>query len=105
MLDLSRQWGRNKWWLVNRLVESPHRTSFFARAETASHGLSAASGDVNTSSWQEAAQFWLVVCHISWRANVAASNCYEGGKESVGFHSDQLTHLGPYPTIGEFYLR
>jgi hypothetical protein len=53
-----------------------------------------------------------------WRANVAASNCYEGGKESVGlisfpfslrqrlsafrFHSDQLTYLGPYTTIGEF---
>ena len=30
-----------------------------------------------------------------WRANVAASNCYEGSKESVGFHSDQLTYLGP----------
>jgi hypothetical protein len=29
-----------------------------------------------------------------WCANVAASNCYEGGKESVGFHADQMTHLG-----------
>ena len=34
-----------------------------------------------------------------WQANVAAANCYEGAKESVGFHSDQLTYLGPYPTI------
>jgi alkylated DNA repair dioxygenase AlkB len=39
-----------------------------------------------------------------WRANVAASNCYEGGKESVGFHSDQLTYLGPYPTIASLSL-
>lgn len=38
---------------------------------------------------------------LIWRANVAASNCYEGGKESVGFHSDQMTYLGPYCTIGE----
>ena len=30
-----------------------------------------------------------------WRANVAASNCYEGAKESVGFHSDQLTYSVP----------
>jgi hypothetical protein len=39
-----------------------------------------------------------------WRANVAASNCYEGAKESVGFHSDQLTYLGPYPTIASLSL-
>ncbi len=41
---------------------------------------------------------------VLWRANVAASNCYEGGKESVGFHSDQLTYLGPYPTIASLSL-
>ncbi|KAH9945980.1 uncharacterized protein BXZ73DRAFT_37512 [Epithele typhae] len=39
-----------------------------------------------------------------WRANVAASNCYAGAKESVGFHSDQLTNLGPYPTIASLSL-
>ena len=40
----------------------------------------------------------------TWRANVAASNCYSGGKETVGFHSDQLTYLGPYPTIASLSL-
>lgn len=39
-----------------------------------------------------------------WHANVAASNCYEGTRESVGFHSDQLTYLGPYPTIASLSL-
>jgi len=39
-----------------------------------------------------------------WKANVAASNCYQGTKESVGFHSDQLTYLGPYPTIASLSL-
>lgn len=39
-----------------------------------------------------------------WRANVAASNCYEGTKEGVGFHSDALTYLGPYPTIASLSL-
>ena len=39
-----------------------------------------------------------------WHANVAASNCYEGAQESVGFHSDQLTYLGPYPTIASLSL-
>ncbi|KAI0636812.1 hypothetical protein C8Q77DRAFT_1094746 [Trametes polyzona] len=41
---------------------------------------------------------------LLWRANVAASNCYAGGKESLGFHSDQLTCLGPYPTIASMSL-
>ncbi len=36
----------------------------------------------------------------TWRANIAASNCYEGAKESVGPHSDQMTYLGSYCTIG-----
>ncbi|KAJ6606500.1 hypothetical protein DFH09DRAFT_1242020 [Mycena vulgaris] len=134
MIDASRGWQRNKWWLFDRIVESPHRTAFFARK---TNGI---DGD---TSWQEAARFWYngrmtdvppvfsaemeeACCIIerlvneemkkrarfplewaggigndpSWRANVAASNCYEGGKESVGFHSDQLTYLGPYTTIG-----
>ena len=39
-----------------------------------------------------------------WHANVAAANCYEGAQESVGFHSDQLTYLGPYPTIASLSL-
>lgn len=41
---------------------------------------------------------------IIWRANVAASNCYEGTQESVGFHSDALTYLGPYATIASLSL-
>lgn len=41
---------------------------------------------------------------LIWEANVAAANCYEGSKESVGFHSDQMTYLGPYCTIGNEYF-
>lgn len=31
-------------------------------------------------------------------------NCYKGGNESVGFHSDQLTYLGPRAIIGSISL-
>ncbi|KAI0362284.1 hypothetical protein OH77DRAFT_1491708 [Trametes cingulata] len=41
---------------------------------------------------------------LLWRANVAASNCYTGAKENICYHSDQLTHLGPYPTIASLSL-
>ncbi|KAF9483847.1 hypothetical protein BDN70DRAFT_903969 [Pholiota conissans] len=138
MIDASKRWKRNKWWLFDRVVESPHLTSFFARK---TDGLS------DDETWQEAAQYWYngrptgppevfppemeEACRIVeeivnqemkkrtqyklewggrsddeplWRANVAASNCYQGGKESVGFHSDQLTYLGPYPTIASLSL-
>ena len=159
MLDASEQWKRNKWWIADKVVESPHLTSFYVR-ET--DGL-----DNKDEVWQETAQYWCVITKILWsvnmssifcryngravdpppkfpsemeeaceiverivnqemkkrqqfklewnssatgdadplwRANVAASNRYQGGKESVGFHSDQLTYLGPYPTIASLSL-
>jgi hypothetical protein len=39
-----------------------------------------------------------------WRANTAFVNCYDGGKESVGYHADQLTYLGPRAAIGSLSL-
>lgn len=47
MLHLSRGWKRNKWWLFDRVVESPHRTSFYIRS------------DVHEGNdMREAAQYW-----------------------------------------------
>ncbi len=39
-----------------------------------------------------------------WTPNVSFVNCYEGGKESVGWHSDHLTYLGPRAVIGSLSL-
>ncbi|KAG6820570.1 hypothetical protein H0H93_015090 [Arthromyces matolae] len=132
MVSASRSWGRNRWWLFDRIVESPHRTSFFARKdssamrEQAQHWYNGRKTDppaMFPSVMEEACEFVERVVNEelrrrhryplewnpaekgeSWRANVAASNCYEGSKESVGFHSDQLTYLGPYPTIASLSL-
>jgi alkylated DNA repair dioxygenase AlkB len=49
-------------------------------------------------------RFPLEYIENEWRANVAAVNCYAGSKEGVGSHSDQLTYLGPYPTIASLSL-
>jgi len=49
MLDLSQSWKRNKWWLFDHVVESPHRTSFYVRKT---------DGVESDESWQEAGQFW-----------------------------------------------
>jgi len=40
----------------------------------------------------------------SWKPNTAFVNCYDGGRESVGYHSDQLTYLGPRAVIGSISL-
>ncbi|KAI9808012.1 MAG: hypothetical protein M1827_007562 [Pycnora praestabilis] len=39
-----------------------------------------------------------------WVPNAAFVNCYNGGGESVGYHSDQLTYLGPRTVIGSLSL-
>lgn len=39
-----------------------------------------------------------------WVPNSAFVNCYNGGQESVGWHSDQLTYLGPRAVIGSISL-
>lgn len=49
MLEASREWKRNKWWLFDRLVESPHKTTFFARRT---------DGIGSDETWQTAAQYW-----------------------------------------------
>src|SRR6186713_424369 len=39
-----------------------------------------------------------------WSPNAAFVNCYDGGAESVGYHTDQLTYLGPRAVIGSISL-
>ena len=55
MMDAAQGWSRNKWWLFDRLVESPHRTSFFARINNIN-----GEGEQSEGDWGEAAQFWCV---------------------------------------------
>ncbi|KAK3110850.1 hypothetical protein LTR53_014434 [Teratosphaeriaceae sp. CCFEE 6253] len=40
----------------------------------------------------------------AWQPNASFVNCYDGGKQSVGYHSDQLTYLGPRAVIGSLSL-
>ena len=39
-----------------------------------------------------------------WAPNAAFVNCYDGPRQSVGWHSDQLTYLGPRAVIGSLSL-
>ena len=57
MLDASKEWKRNKWWIADRVVESPHLTSFYVRK---TDGLD------KDESWQETAQYWYVIITRDW---------------------------------------
>ncbi|KOS17786.1 Alpha-ketoglutarate-dependent dioxygenase alkB -like protein 2 [Escovopsis weberi] len=39
-----------------------------------------------------------------WAPNAAFVNCYSGARQNVGWHSDQLTYLGPRAVIGSVSL-
>ncbi|PSN64210.1 hypothetical protein BS50DRAFT_575654 [Corynespora cassiicola Philippines] len=39
-----------------------------------------------------------------WKPNTAFVNCYDGPQQSVGYHADQLTYLGPRAIIGSLSL-
>src|SRR5271154_1531190 len=39
-----------------------------------------------------------------WQPNAAFVNCYDGGAQSVGYHSDRLSYLGPRAVIGSLSL-
>ncbi|KAI0404514.1 GRF zinc finger domain-containing protein [Xylaria palmicola] len=43
-------------------------------------------------------------CPDEWTPNAAFVNCYNGPHESVGYHSDHLTYLGPRAVIGSLSL-
>ncbi|GAO18136.1 uncharacterized protein UV8b_01208 [Ustilaginoidea virens] len=40
----------------------------------------------------------------AWMPNSAFVNCYSGAQQGVGWHSDQLTYLGPRAVIGSISL-
>jgi hypothetical protein len=49
MLHEARDWSRNKWWLFDRLVESPHRSTMYTR-----HPVE----EGNEATWQGITRAW-----------------------------------------------
>ncbi|KAG0218561.1 hypothetical protein B0O80DRAFT_498267 [Mortierella sp. GBAus27b] len=126
MLKDSETWNRNRWWLFDRMVESPHKTSYFAERESDMEEVSGwtyngMKQDPPRRFLPEMEEAKMVVRRIvnelrktrtihpyevqgDWNCNVAAVNHYAHSKESVGWHADKLTYLGPRPTIGSLTL-
>lgn len=127
MLSEASNWEQGYFKLFDRTVTSPHVAGFYLQTdrEIAEHSKYVYNGQeiksirTFTSEMSEAhtiieqrTRQWLDTFqrnspqHVDndWRANVAFANLYDGRDSAVGYHSDQLTYLGPLPTIASLSL-
>lgn len=111
--------------LFGRTVVSPHTACLFLRSSTPSaeqysyQGATVPGARIFTPSM--AAATALVEARVNadladrprrrgqlkpgaWHVNAALVNCYRGGDQSVGWHTDQLTYLGPAAVIASVSL-
>jgi len=57
MLNEAETWDRNRFWLFERAVVSPHKTSFYVRDMSTVPGYGG-KGEVTDLEWKEAAHYW-----------------------------------------------
>ena len=60
MLNEAEGWDRNRFWLFERAVESPHKNAFYVRNMSTVAGYSQ-KGDISDLEWKEAAHYWYVL--------------------------------------------
>jgi len=58
MLNEAERWDRNRFWLFERAVESPHKSSFYVRDMSAVAGYG--QSEISDLEWKEAAHYWYV---------------------------------------------
>ncbi|EMR09385.1 hypothetical protein PNEG_02332 [Pneumocystis murina B123] len=121
MLKESETWERNEFRLFERKVVSPHKSCYYLYSDENKlleqkffhNGLEIKN--VREFS-EEMNVVRLLVKDIvnkilskrenleyqypgEWDPNIVVANLYSNAKENLGYHSDQLTYLGPMPTI------
>ncbi|KAI9292321.1 hypothetical protein K502DRAFT_295504 [Neoconidiobolus thromboides FSU 785] len=123
----SLQWNTYSMYLFEKKVESPHKThSYYINDDSFPDGqyyfngnkvskptpyfdfLKLASelvtGFVNEERIKREEHSLDLGSNHTWQANYAVTNIYETGKNSVGWHTDRLTYLGPRPIIASLSL-
>lgn len=60
MLAEAESWDRNRFWLFERAVESPHKSSFYVRDMSAVAGYDQNDG-IDDREWKEAAHYWYIL--------------------------------------------
>ncbi len=122
MLTESQSWQKGYFKLFNRTVTSPHVSSFYLQPQDIlNHSAYTYNGQALTEirpfSQGMTAALPIIQDKVNillqdretyfmkhWEATVAFANLYEGSSSSVGYHSDQLSYLGPLPIIASLSL-
>ncbi|KAI1349634.1 GRF zinc finger domain-containing protein [Xylaria sp. FL0043] len=127
MLEESKSFKRVTFKLFDNIVQSPHTSTFYVATEaevnTQKHEYFYYGGrleDVRRITPQllrvrpkvqetvnkliKTRKKLRYQCPDEWMPNAAFVNCYDGPQESVGYHSDHLTYLGPRAVIGSLSL-
>ncbi|BEJ13347.1 hypothetical protein CspHIS471_0305210 [Cutaneotrichosporon sp. HIS471] len=127
MMAESAKWGRNKLYIAGKAVESNHQATGYAREGehwdsdgpveyfyngkrteakpyTAYLDKAASLVEDAVNAYLDNVPRYPLEYRGRWRANACGANRYDGAQATVGFHSDQMTYLGPYPTIASLSL-
>lgn len=125
LLTESETWPSNNFRLFDRAVSSPHSTAFYTDNDEIFKQKSASYNGKRLKNPRrfspEMIKAKRIVEHIvnqeiqarglmpyqyphKWHTDAAICNKYNGPKQSVGFHSDQLTHIGPHAVIASISL-
>ncbi|KAI0803983.1 hypothetical protein GGR55DRAFT_340825 [Xylaria sp. FL0064] len=127
MLEESKSFKQVTFKLFDNIVQSPHTSTFYVATEaevnTQKHEYFYYGGrleDVRRITPQllrvrpkvqetvnkiiKTRKKLRYQCPDEWTPNAAFVNCYDGPQESVGYHSDHLTYLGPRAVIGSLSL-
>lgn len=124
LLKDSDSWSKNEFYMFDRQVASHHTSSFYTDNETVLKKGATYNGKTtkNMRPLNEAMRRSrdiiedIVNSEIKyrglakyqypgrWTCDVVLTNRYNGPNESVGYHSDQLTHIGPDCVIASVSL-
>ncbi|KAG4304185.1 hypothetical protein PORY_002366 [Pneumocystis oryctolagi] len=121
MMKESETWKRHEFRLFERNVVSPHKSCYYLHFDEndllKQKFFHNGSEIINVREFpEEMNNVRILVKDIvnkvmssrelleyqdlnEWDPNFAVANLYSNAKENVGYHSDQLTYLGPMPTI------
>jgi hypothetical protein len=124
LLKDSESWKSREFYLFERKVRSHHTTALYAEAEgfttedATYNGLPAMHVYPFSKELVEARNIIQDIVNEEiikrglakyqypgeWVSGIAVCNKYEGREETVGYHSDQMTHLGPHCVIASVSL-
>uniref|UniRef100_A0A060T9X8 ARAD1B03278p n=1 Tax=Blastobotrys adeninivorans TaxID=409370 RepID=A0A060T9X8_BLAAD len=124
LLKDSEGWAQNRFHMFDRACASGHTTAVYTSSESVRESGASYNGAVSKTirpfddTMKQSRDIVEKVVNREikrrglakyqypgpWSSDVAVCNRYNGGGDSVGYHSDQMTHIGPHSVIASLSL-